>query len=223
MHGKNKLLKLITAFSAFFGVTLSLITARADGYSVWYTRLLYFTAQSNIWVSVTFTLLLFREHFSPRNRERLYVLRYIFTVSITVTALIFCGLLAPFSDESYTPWTLPNIFTHIVTPLFAVTDFLLDNRAVISNKQIALAVLPPLSYLLFVSVLEYFTVDFGRGVPYPYFFTYYRSPAGLFGFSKERPFFVGAFYWLTLFLLFVLALGYLYAYVSRKKTSRKRA
>ncbi len=219
---RNKLLKIFTIIFAFFGVILSLITARAEGYSVWYKRLFYFTAQSNIWIGVTFTALLFKEKLSQNAKKRLFLLRYIFTVSITVTALIFCGLLAPFSDENYTPWTVPNIFTHILTPLFAVADFILDNETIIYKKQISLVILPPLFYLLFISILQFFSIDFGRGVPYPYFFTYYNSPAGMFGFSTQRPFFLGTFYWMFFLLLFVLALGYVYAYINDKKTSRTR-
>ena len=215
-------LKIFTVFSAFFGVILSLITARAEGYFVWYKRLFYFTAQSNIWIGATYTALLFKDKLSQNAKKRLYLLRYVFTVSITVTSLIFCGLLAPFSDDSYTPWTIPNVFTHIVTPLLAVTDFFLDNDEYIYKKQVPLALLPPLFYLIFVSVLQLFSIDFGRGVPYPYFFTYYHSPAGVFGFSTQRPFFLGSFYWIAFFLIFVLALGYLYAYVNNKKTSRTR-
>ena len=73
-------------------------------------------------------------------------------------------------------------------------------------------------YFLFTGVLEFFGVDFGRGVAYPYFFFNFRSPVGLFGVSPTGPypFYLGAFYWLILFMLIVLGFGFLYA----KKTTR---
>ncbi len=210
------LLKIATPTSAFVGVLISLFFAKRDGYSHWSRRLLYFTAQSNLWIGIVFLLVLVcrKQSWKPR----IYLFKYVFTVSITVTGLVFCFLLAPFSDDGYTPWTFCNSLTHVVTPLFAVADFFLDEYR-ISMKKAAVfsALLPPFLYCLFTWILEGFYVDFGRGVPYPYFFLNYRSPAKIFGFSNERPFFVGSFYWLLLFLSLVLLISFLYAHHLRKK------
>ena len=203
-------LKIATPTFAFVGVFISLLFANRDGYSHWSRRLLYFTAQSNLWIGIVFLLVFVCRKSSLL--PRIYLLKYVFTVSITVTGLVFCFLLAPFSDESYTPWTFCNILTHVLTPLFAIADFFLDEyRISLKKTAVFSALLPPFLYCVFAWILESFHVDFGRGVPYPYFFLNYRSPAKLFGFSNEPPFFVGSFYWLILFLLLVLTISLLYA------------
>lgn len=221
---KNKLsvtLKILTVLASLGGVTLSLIFAARDGYSHWSKRLLYFTAQSNIWLGAVFILLLFsarKEKMSIPCTQQLYLLKYVFTVSITVTGLTFCGLLAPFSDDSYTPWTFCNLLTHVFSPVFAVADFYLDPPPIKLRAQDSLlCLLPPLFYCSTTIVLEICRTDFGRGVPYPYFFLYFRSPVGLFGFSKRPPFILGTFYWLCLFLLLVLLLGFFFARRSVRK------
>ena len=215
------LLKYLTVFSAFGGVALSLIYARQDGYSHWSRRLLYFTAQSNIWIGVTFLLILLPP-LKKKNAEqwtaRLYLLKYIFTVCITMTGLIFCCLLAPFSDDGYHPWRIYNLLTHVFSPAFAITDLFLDERRVaIGKKGILLSLTPFLAYSFIASVLGFVQTDFGRGVPYPYFFFNYTSPAGVFGFSNVHPFYVGSFYWLILFGGITLGIAYLYALRLNKK------
>ena len=210
-------LKIATVFSSLGGVILSLIFAKKDGYFHWGKRLLYFTAQSNLWICFIFlALLLF-----PKYNKQLYLSKYAFTVSITLTGLVFCSLLAPFSDESYHPWTLPNLLTHVFTPLFAIADFFLDKRYPLSNKAVFVAILPPLFYFIEVLILEILHVDFGRGTEYPYFFFHYRSPAGIFGFSSTSPFFIGSFYWLFTLLIITLGLGFFYAKIKNKKGKKR--
>lgn len=219
-------LKILVTLSSLGGVILSLITAKRDGYSHWSRRLLYFTAQSNLWLGTTFLLILLLP-LKRKNAEKwkrgLYLLKFVFTVSITVTGVVFCALLAPFADDGYRPWTLPNALTHVVSPALAVADLFTDKTALrTGKKQVFLCLLPPLIYCAFVGVLGAFSVDFGRGENYPYFFLNYRSPAGLFGFSDQRPFFVGAFYWLAVLCLFILAIALVYTLPFREKRPRKK-
>lgn len=221
------LLKYLTAVASLGGVLLSLIYARQDGYSHWSRRLLYFTAQSNIWLGVTFVAILLlplKKRNAERWKKRLYLLKYLFTVSITITGLVFCALLAPFAEDDYRPWGLCNLLTHVFSPLFAITDFFLDpNQVHIGKKQIFLTLVPPLCYFSLASVLGATHTDFGRGVNYPYFFLNFTSPAGIFGFSSVRPFFVGAFYWISLFALMLLFFAHLYARFDNKKAASTKA
>ena len=213
------LLKYLTVAASLGGVILSLIFAKADGYSHWSRRLLYFTAQSNIWLGITFLLILLLPLKSSNTqvwKKRLYVMKYIFTVSITITGVIYCALLAPFADESYRPWVLCNLLTHVFSPLFAVTDFFVDPyRIPLGKKEIRLTALPPILYFSLASILSVTHTDFGRGVNYPYFFLNFTSPAGIFGFSQVYPFFIGSFYWFALFSLLLLLVAYLYARLTR--------
>ena len=192
------ILKILLVCASLFGVLFSCIFAVRDGYSHFGRRLLYFTAQSNIWIGLTaLALLILRK---DRARKRAYVLRYVFTVSITVTGVVFCFLLAPFADESYHVWSFQSILTHVLSPLLAIADFFVDKTPFpLTRKHVFYTAIPPLVYFSTASFLEAFHVDFGRGVPYPYFFLNFRSPAGLFGFSSVPPFFMGTFYWILLF------------------------
>lgn len=219
-------LKWLVTLSAFGGVILSLFTAQKDGYSHWSARLLYFTAQSNIWLGFTFLMLALFPLFRHKNDEwkrPLYLLKYVFTVCILVTALVFCALLAPFSDESYRAWTVCNLFTHVVTPALALMDYFIDPyRPALTTKNAFLCALPALSYLFCTVFLVALHVDFGRGVEYPYFFINYRSPVGFFGFSSSPPFVMGVFYWLILFAFLVVLLAFLLKLPVQKKRALKK-
>ena len=214
-------LKILTVLSSLGGVLLSLFFARRDGYSHWSRRLLYFTAQSNIWIGVTFLLLLLLP-LKKKNAElwkaRLYLFKYIFTVSITITGLVFCCLLAPFADGNYRPWGFCNLLTHVFTPIFAIADLFLDEYPLIlGGKQVFFSLVPFLFYFFTASILGFAHTDFGRGVTYPYFFLNYTSPAGVFGFSHVYPFYVGSFYWFALLGVLVVGIALLYARLLNKK------
>ena len=217
------ILKLLTAISALGGVLLSLIQATRDGYSHWTRRLLYFTAQSNIWIGVVCLILAFAPllHFSEVWMKRLYVLKYVFTVSITITGLVFCTLLAPFADESYHLWVLSGYMTHVFSPALAIADYFVDDYPFHpQTKHVYLSILPPLIYFIFTMAFSGLKVDFGHGEFYPYYFLNFRSPAGFFGFSTQAPFFIGSFYWVILFSALVLFIAWGYAKLSpaHKKT-----
>lgn len=212
-------LKWAVVAVALGGVALGFFTARADGYSHWSKRALYFTTQSNIWIGVTMLLLALQPYFPFQEIvfKRLYFFKYIFTVSITMTGLVFCCLLAPFAKD-YPAWTPFSFCVHVFSPLLSVADFFVDETpTALPPRAVLLSAIPPITYFLFASVLSLFEVDFGRGEPYPYFFVYLRSPVGLFGFSKEFPFIMGSFYWYALFALVLFSIGKIFVRVKSSK------
>ena len=217
-------IKFLTVFSALGGVLLSLFYAKQDGYSHWGKRLLYFTAQSNIWIGINFLFLLLLP-LKKKPQPWLaggYLLKYIFTVSITMTGLIFCSLLAPFAGEDYQPWRLCNLLTHVFTPILALTDLFLDEYPIpLDGKKVYLSLLPFFFYFLLASVLGAVGMDFGRGENYPYFFLNHSSPAGIFGFSNTHPFYVGSFYWIILFSGIVVGISFLYKEIIKRKKKRQ--
>ena len=210
-------LKWLVVACSLGGIVLAMFFAQRDGYNHWANRPMYFTTQSNIWVGITFLILAIVPFTKAKDNKkfmnRLYIFKYIFTVSITITGLVFCCLLAPFADEhSYDAWTLSSFLTHVFTPAFAIIDFFLDDYDIVFRKRdILYTTLPPFYYFIFASILGILGIDFGRGDPFPYFFLNYRSPAGFFGFSDQPPYIVGSFYWILLMLLLVLGFGLLYA------------
>lgn len=219
----SKYLKLSIFMASFSGVIWSFFNAAADGYSHWATRLMYFTAQSNIWIGLTaLAMLIFpllNPNMRPRVKNALYILRYVFTVSITLTAFIFCAVLAPTAHKSgYNAFSGSSIMTHMIVPALAVVDFFIDTyRVKLSRKHVALSVVPPLIYLVFASILCILKVDFGRGDPFPYIFFNFYSPAGVFGFSKEMPYVIGSFYWMLFMLGIIIGVGAFYKKMYKRK------
>ena len=207
-------LNLAIGIFALLGVLLACVFATRDGYSAWPRRMLYFTQQSNIWIAAaSFALawVLLQFEINERHLKIVGFFKYIFTVSITVTGIIFCALLAPFAD--FPMWYLSNILTHVVVPLLAVLDFFTDPWIPpFRRRDAAYGLIPLVAWFTFASVLCLLRVDFGRGDPYPYFFMDFYSEVGLFGAQAipgERPQ-LGSFYWIALFLLLVLGLCYAY-------------
>ena len=214
------------ALATFAGVLLSMIFAQRDGYSHWGRRLLYFTQQSNIWIGVTclvfaiFSLIEIRRG-KPCVKRYVYVLKYIFTVSITITGIIFCCLLAPFAD--YDVWSTGSVLVHVVSPILAIVDFCLcETEFALSKGHIFLTLVPLLLYFIVASVLGLVGVDFGRGVPYPYVFMNYNSKEGWFGITNDGVPKVGSAYWLLLIIGMVLFFAWLYYYVKKKQQSKEK-
>ena len=205
---------LIFVFAAL-GVTLACVNATRDGYSHWYKRLWYFTQQSNIWIALSsFAFLIsesrLKERLSDFIRFAVYTLKFIFTVSITVTGIIFCSLLAPFAE--FNIWHLSSVLTHIAVPLLAIFDLFFLNRGefILRSKQALLSLSPPIFYFIFAGTLCLFKVDFGRGDPFPYFFMDFYSEVGMFGFEFDGLPQLGAFYWIVIFIGLILGLSFLY-------------
>lgn len=202
---------LIFLFSAT-GFLLSCFFAQRDGYSHWLKRLLYFTQQSNLWIGITsliFAILLIKKNTSTRDLQIISILKYIFTISITITGVIFCTLLAPFAD--FEIWTFANLLTHIVVPVLSICDFFTNpNILRLQKKHIWLALVPPLVYFILTSILCMLKIDFGRGLAYPYFFMDFFSEAGFFGFIAEWPPQIGSFYWIVFFFIFIYLLSTAY-------------
>lgn len=210
------ILKLLVVLSALSGVILSLVQAHADGYSHWAKRLLYFTSQSNLWLGLTFLFLFFFALFRRPIPKLLFYLQYIFTVSISLTFLVFCFLLVPFAPAEYHLDAFSSLLTHFLSPCFAIVDFFLsDYKRPLLKRHAFLCTIPPLFYTISVFILSAYQTDFGRGVCYPYIFMDYQSQAKIFGFCKNVPY-IGAGYWIGILSLLVLALGFLFVFLHGK-------
>jgi hypothetical protein len=228
---RNKIsfsMKIAVVLVAFAGVVLSFFAAEADGYTHWSKRLLYFTSESNIWIGALMLILLIlpytRYKNSTRVKNSLYLLKYIFTVSITVTGFVFCAILAPGAgNDNYNAWTLSSIMTHVIVPTLSVADFFVDGyRISIKKRHIPLGAVPPLIYFIFASILVVLNVDFGRGDRFPYFFLNYYSPAKVFGMSDEMPYIIGSFYWIVFILALIIGISALYRVLYNRRKNKRR-
>ena len=208
----SMLLQLLTASCMVAGITLT--AQMGGGFMGGGTAFLYFTVQSNLWIGAACALFfvlnviaLVRPSFSIL--RVLHIIKFVFTVSITLTGIVFCCVLAPTLPGSFQ--SAANVLTHVVVPIAAVADLFLCRPQEIAYKQFAFALIPPIYYLCFAGIGYALHWDFGGGNNYPYFFLNWDSPAGAFGFSSEMPYFMGCFYWIVVMIAFIslLSLGYI--------------
>lgn len=208
------ILNLFVSLAVTVGIILAFVNATSEGFSHFGQRLLYFTTLSNIWIGITcFVIVILQIVEKIKNKtlikNYIYVLKYIFTISITVTGIVFCVLLAPFAD--FNVWTTSSILTHVVVPVTAVISYFVEEPLnPMNQKYIWFSLIPPFVYFVFGSILSLLKVDFGRGQTYPYFFMNFDSEVGLFGFRNEGLFEMGCIYWIIVILLFILGISKLY-------------
>ena len=206
------LLQLLTASCMIAGITLT--SQMGGGFMAGGTAFLYFTVQSNLWIGATcgiFAVLgiiqIFKYDF--RIPHALHIIKYVFTVSITLTGIVFCCVLAPTMPGSFK--SAANVLTHVIVPLAAVIDLFICRPPGIAYRHFAFALIPPIYYLIFAGIGYALNWNFGGGNNYPYFFLNWDSPAGAFGFSSEMPYFMGCVWWIILLIIFIsgIALGYI--------------
>lgn len=206
------ILKAIVVLSVCAGVTMHVL---AD-----YRALLFFTTQSNVWIGVTCSvgIALMLTKTPPNNW--MYLLKLIFTVSITLTGVVYCTMLAPFlGAEAY---TFSSTLLHVVVPVVSVVDFFVYDCHVVYSKCACLfGTIPPFYYLIFAGIGYALNWDFGYGGQnFPYFFLNWGSPAGAFGFASESPY-IGVVYYVLVLLVFVVGIGALYVALANR-ISRKQ-
>ncbi len=212
-------LKIVVALAAAVGIIIS-AAGREGAFMSSSKVFMYFTIQSNL--AIAFVCaggigLVIKKSLPPR---RWFVMKYVFTVSITLTGTVFCFILAP--TMGALAWKIQNVLTHVVVPVAAVADFFLTGTMGDFKKSDVLFVaIPPLAYAVYAGIAYAAGWKFAYGVNYPYFFLNWGSPAGAFGFSKEQPF-MGVVWWILLLSGLIIGVGYLYlAIIEKLKRTRQ--
>ena len=205
------LLKLTVVFSAFIGILLSAYAGRRafmGGSRVF----MYFTIQSNLAAAAVCLVGLFLVMRGKAISNTWFVLKFVVTVSITLTGVVYTFVLAPtFWAKA---WSLPNTLTHLVVPLASVADFFtLSTSFEIRKKNVFLVTIPPLLYVIYAGIGYAREWEFADGIHYPYFFLNWGSSAGAFGFTDQLPY-MGCAWWILLLLLFLIGVGYLYLFIA---------
>ena len=202
-------LKLIVIISAAAGVYLSWQSGK-NSFMGGSRVFMFFTIQSNIAAAIVCAMDLWtmgKEH--PGTIWPL--VRFVTAVSITLTGMVFCFVLAPTLGKY--AWNLQNVLTHVVVPLGAVADFFVTGTpSFIRKSSVIYVTLPPLAYALYAGIAYVMKWEFFDGVYYPYFFLNWGSPCGAFGFSSELPF-MGCVWWILALLIFLIAVGRLYLFL----------
>lgn len=206
-HWLSLALKLVVIVAAVAGTLMSAGAGRGTfmgGSSVF----MYFTIQSNIAIALICVIGAYLRLSRRAISDGWYLVKFVGTVSITLTGVVFCFVLAPTLGPY--AWSLPNVLTHVVSPLTAVVDFFVtgvDSR--LAPRHCPYVTIPPILYAIYAGVGYVCHWEFALGVNYPYFFLNWGSSAGAFGFSSDFPF-MGCMWWILLLLVFLLGVSRVY-------------
>ncbi|MCR5055014.1 MAG: Pr6Pr family membrane protein [Lachnospiraceae bacterium] len=205
------ILKAVTILSAVTGTILSAY-AGARAFMGGATVFMYFTIQSNIAIAIICAVgLCMMLRRSAVNRVW-YVIKFVGTVSITLTGMVFGFVLAPTLGAE--AWNIQNTLTHLIVPVASVLDFFVVSSVTrIDKRNVLWVIIPPILYAIYAGIGFVRGWEFSPGVNYPYFFLNWGSPAGAFGFSKELPF-MGSAWWIAALLVFLIVVGALYLFIA---------
>ena len=215
------ILKCIVVITAAAGIYLS----ATGGFGTFMSGrqvFMYFTIQSNILIALICAvgaILLLRK---TDVKNGWFIVKYVGTVSITLTGTVFSFVLAPTLGKD--AWTLHNILTHVVVPIASIADFFVTGiYGDIQKKHVVFVTLPPLAYGVYASVGYVMGWEFSLGKNFPYFFLNWGSPAGAFGFTDGLPYF-GCAWWILIITAAVFAVGFVYLLIlnAMKRAHQKR-
>jgi len=151
----------------------------------WPLGFTFFTQLSNLYAALIVLAQLTR-----RFQGRLTVAKYTAPVSVLITFLVYLTVLAPMTPgglpAAYAQDHYASMALHIVSPLFCLADFLINDAPAHPLKRgcLDLALIPPVTWLLLILILGRCGVRwYGTVAPYP--FLNYAAPAGWFGFQPE--------------------------------------
>lgn len=170
--------------------------------------LLYYTIQSNIFVMLTAAVTLVFECRKIKGKpiaNAVYTLRFISTVDITLTFVVFALMLSPVfvlqNNAAYLA-SPGNLLVHNLLPLAAIFDWCFFGSSRHFKKRHTLyALIFPLVYCIFMLTRSFLglTVD-GNLVPY-FFLDYQKS--GWFTIGKNG---LGVAYWIVILTFALLGM-----------------
>lgn len=216
------IISIVIKFLIFVSTTVGIVCCAlgVDGFMGGSSLILFFTNQSNIWIAIVAVVLAIFQILGLQKGiytidKRAYLTQQVFTVSISLTCLVYCFVLVPsfmaVDSDLFNPFSLTQTLLHVVTPLLAIIDFLFFTKGgSLRNVDCLWSALPPIYYLGFSIIGFFLNWNFGMGNNFPYFFLNYTSPAGIFGFSNVMPYFMGSFYWILLLVIIVLGMSLAY-------------
>lgn len=194
----------------------------------WPLGLTYYTQFTNLFVAnvVVLQLLAPALSWSGVRQDRLRILKYMATVSITITFVVYLFILAPIYEggfvAAYAQDHWASLCLHAVTPILTLADFFLNDAPHIQWKKIYIwqSIVPPLAWFVYILILGAFGLRW-EGMAAPYAFLNYDAPAGWFGImpqtANQRTVGVGIAYMLFILIGMVLLAGWGIYRVARER------
>ena len=214
------IIKLIAIVSCIYGLIVTFY-----GF-ISYT---YFTTLSNVFILVMLSVFLLKDINHKNKSNILYLIKYLATISISLTFFVFLFILAPANPDgfiaSYALYNYGSLCLHFITPLFAIIDFFLFDYKYESRKiHSIIATIPPIVYVMYVIILSTLGIRW-KGMNAPYNFLNYKSKVGWFGINLseygETSLGIGVFYMILILLILFIFLGIMFLKIKDKMNSRK--
>lgn len=200
-------LKAIVFLSAVIGTFLSAYAGR-NSFMGGSRVFMYFTIQSNIAMAIISAIGICKLYQGGKIGQIWQVIKFVGTVSITLTGVVFCFVLAPTMGAA--AWNIQNILTHVIVPVASVVDlFVVSKLLDIAKRNVIYVIIPPIIYAIYAGVGYVKGWEFAEGINYPYFFLNWGSEAGAWGFSSSLPF-MGSAWWILALLIFLIIVGFIY-------------
>jgi len=215
---------LIKAAIVVIGVLGIILTAISTEFMGGASVFFFFTVQSNIFIMLMALIFLINEIVvliskkSFINQVLLHV-KYVATVAITITFLVFFTMLAPLMGMDYL-LSFKNFSLHAIVPILAIVDFFLFDKDIkLTYKSSLLATISPICYVVFVYAGAIFKIQYGKDLYYPYFFLNIDTNGFLF--EKGT---MGIIPWIIILLGFIIGLGCLFCLLMklRQKVSSNK-
>ncbi len=191
------------------GIILTAVsTSFMGGASVFY----FFTVQSNIFIIATAFLFLGHEIICLINKKEtinqvMLQIKFVATVAITITFLVFFTMLAPLMGVDYL-LSFKNFSLHAIVPILAIIDFIVfDTDINLSYPKSLIATIAPISYVFFVYAIGVpLKLQYAENLYFPYFFLNYEQN----GFFFEKGF--GVIPWVIVLLTAICGLSLLFCF-----------
>ena len=208
---------------AIVGILGIVFTAQSSAFMGGGSVFFFFTVQSNIFIIAMALIFLVNEIVVlVTNKgfinQTLRHIKYVATVAITVTFLVFFTMLAPLMGVDYL-LSFNNFSLHAIVPILAIIDFIIfDTDINLTYPNSLLATIAPISYVIFAYVGVIFKLQYGENLYYPYFFLDFETN----GFLFEKGF--GIIPWILILLAGICGLGCLYCFIikARQKSIFKK-
>lgn len=220
------------------GIKLAAIAASVYGMARSFSGLdtfTYFTNLSNCFIDLMLLLSLAGDLQEKKGAFQkgngLYTVKFMATISITLTFFVYMLILAPTSEKgflgAYMNHGWGSFCVHFVTPVLAILDFFFyDYKFQSQKRHLVYAVIPPLVYVAFVVILAAFGYRWYGDMYAPYNFLNFGSPTGWFGFDpslmSSNTTGIGAAYAILALLLIFLGLGKLFL-MGKEQVRKKKA
>ena len=191
------------------GIILTAVsTSFMGGASVFY----FFTVQSNIFIIAMAFLFLGHEIICLINKKEtinqvMLQIKFVATVAITITFLVFFTMLAPLMGVDYL-LSFKNFSLHAIVPMLAIIDFIVfDTDINLSYPKSLIATIAPISYVFFVYAIGVpLRLQYAENLYFPYFFLNYEQN----GFFFEKGF--GVIPWVIVLLTAICGLSLLFCF-----------